>query len=187
MADAENRLREIIIEKYGSLKKFCETIDMPWTTLDSILKRGIANSNITNVMKITRELNINTELLASGIIKPLNGEELIDYFYDTINKIIELIRQKGYVVIDSGNPQDNTIIIKDKLNNTIKITTEDDLVSIYENVTSNNSERLISELLDINQPTTLAAHFEGEQYTDEEMEEIMQFAEFVKNRKNKDA
>ena len=26
---------------------------MPWTTLDSILKRGIANSNITNVLKNT--------------------------------------------------------------------------------------------------------------------------------------
>lgn len=39
-----------------------------WTTLDSILKRGIANSNIINVMKITKELNIDTESLASGII-----------------------------------------------------------------------------------------------------------------------
>lgn len=68
MAETEIKLREIILEKYGSLKKFCEIIDMPWTTLDSILKRGIANSNITNVMKITKELGIDTESLASGII-----------------------------------------------------------------------------------------------------------------------
>lgn len=34
----------------------------------------------------------------------------------------------------------------------------------------------------IPQPTTLAAHFEGDEFTDEEMEEIIQFAEFVKNR-----
>ena len=32
-------------------------------------------------------------------------------------------------------------------------------------------------------PTTLAAHFEGDEYTEEELEEIRQFAEFVKNRK----
>ena len=38
--------------------------------MDSILKRGIANSNITNVMKITKELEIDTESLASGEIKP---------------------------------------------------------------------------------------------------------------------
>ena len=54
MAETEIRIKEIIIEKYGSIKKFCETINMPWTTLDSILKRGIANSNITNVLKITK-------------------------------------------------------------------------------------------------------------------------------------
>ena len=41
---------------------------MPWTTLDSILKRGVANSNISNVMKITRELGVDTESLASGTI-----------------------------------------------------------------------------------------------------------------------
>ena len=33
------------------------------------------------------------------------------------------------------------------------------------------------------QPTTLAAHFDGDEYTDDEMNEIKQFAEFVKNRK----
>ena len=68
MAETELKIKAMIIEKYGSLKKFCEIINMPWTTLDSILKRGIANSNITNVMKITKELRIDTESLASGII-----------------------------------------------------------------------------------------------------------------------
>ena len=61
MEITEMKIREMIIERYGSLKKFCETIQMPWTTLDSILKRGFANSNITNVMKITKELGIDTE------------------------------------------------------------------------------------------------------------------------------
>lgn len=33
------------------------------------------------------------------------------------------------------------------------------------------------------QPFTIAAHFEGKGFSDDEMEEILQFAEFVKNRK----
>lgn len=44
------------------------------------------------------------------------------------------------------------------------------------------------ELLGINTPShtpVLAAHFEGDQYTEEELEEIRQFAEFVKNRNKK--
>ena len=32
-------------------------------------------------------------------------------------------------------------------------------------------------------PTTLAAHFDGDEYTEEELDEIRQFAEFVKNKR----
>lgn len=31
--------------------------------------------------------------------------------------------------------------------------------------------------------STIAAHFDGDEYTEDELEEIRQFAEFVKNRK----
>ena len=40
------------------------------------------------------------------------------------------------------------------------------------------------ELLGINiEPTTLAAHFDGEEYTEDELDEIRQFAEFVKGKR----
>ena len=90
------------------MKKFSEKIDMPWTTLDSILKRGIANSNITNVLKITRELGLDSEKLVDGII----------------------------------------VFTQDK-------------------------------------PTTIAAHFDGDEYTEDELDEIRQFAEFVKGKRGK--
>lgn len=109
MEETEVRLKEMIIYRYGSLKKFCETINMPWTTLDSILKRGIANSNITNVIKITKELGIDTESLASGII-----------------------------------------------------------------VNSNSQNE---------QPQTIAAHFDGNEYTEEEIKKINEFAAFVKTQR----
>ena len=106
MQELESKIKELIISRYGSLKKFSEKINMPWTTLDSILKRGIANSNITNVLKITRELGLDAEKLVDG------------------------------------------------------------------------------ELLFIsNESTTLAAHFDGEEYTEDELDEIRQFAEFVKNKR----
>ena len=106
MGDTEIRLKELITSKYGSMKRFCEIIDMPWTTLDSILKRGIANSNITNVMKITSELQIDTESLASGII--------------------------------------------------------------------------VNAAPRFPEPTTIAAHFDGSEYTEEELDKIKEFAAFVK-------
>lgn len=34
-----------------------------------------------------------------------------------------------------------------------------------------------------NKPNTIAAHFDGDEYTEEELEEILQFAEFVKAKR----
>lgn len=34
-----------------------------------------------------------------------------------------------------------------------------------------------------NEPHTLAAHFDGDEYTEDELKEIKQFAEFVKNKR----
>lgn len=33
-------------------------------------------------------------------------------------------------------------------------------------------------------PSTLAAHFDGDEYTESELDEIKRFAEFVKNKRN---
>lgn len=38
---------------------------------------------------------------------------------------------------------------------------------------------------DSKEPTTIAAHFEGDDFTEEEMDDIRAYAEFVKNRRNK--
>lgn len=46
----------------------------------------------------------------------------------------------------------------------------------------------VNDMYDIKtdpQPTTLAAHFDGDEYTEDELDEIRQFAEFVKNKRAK--
>ena len=35
----------------------------------------------------------------------------------------------------------------------------------------------------VDQPITFAAHFDGDEYTEDELDEIRQFAEFVKNKR----
>ena len=68
MKNIENELKDLILDKYGSLSEFCKKIDLPWTTLDSILKRGVDKANIRNILKITSELKIDVECLANGEI-----------------------------------------------------------------------------------------------------------------------
>lgn len=48
-------------------------------------------------------------------------------------------------------------------------------------ISSDDLESMVSQ--DEEQPMTIAAHFDGDEYTEEELDEIKQFAEFVKNRK----
>lgn len=59
----EDKLKSIIIEKYGSIRQFAFKIDVPYTTVDSILKRGIDNSNVGNVIKMCKALNISIDNL----------------------------------------------------------------------------------------------------------------------------
>lgn len=75
MGPLEIELKEMIINRYGSLAKFASEIDMSWTTLDSILKRGILKANIVNVLKITGELGIDTEKLSEGQIVHIPSHE----------------------------------------------------------------------------------------------------------------
>ena len=57
----EDKIKELIIEKYGSVRQFALKIDVPYTTIDSILKRGIDNSNVSNVIKMCKALNISID------------------------------------------------------------------------------------------------------------------------------
>lgn len=70
MKNIEQQLKYLILDKYGSLNQFCEKIELSWTTLDSIFKRGIRNARISSIMKICSELHIDCESLYQGSITP---------------------------------------------------------------------------------------------------------------------
>ena len=66
----EADLKQLIIDRFGSLSKFSEAIDMPWTTLDGVIKRGVNKANITSLIKICEGLNIGCESLYYGRLLP---------------------------------------------------------------------------------------------------------------------
>ena len=63
----EQQLRELIELKYGSVRQMVLKIDMPASTINSILNRGILKSNVDNIFKICSALDIRPESLAEGI------------------------------------------------------------------------------------------------------------------------
>lgn len=72
----ENKLKDLILNRYHSIREFTIAIDMPYTTMDSIFRRGIGNSSVTNVIKICKALGISADALADGKIEPIASKRL---------------------------------------------------------------------------------------------------------------
>lgn len=73
----EEKLRELILSRYKSLRDFVQHADMSYSTVDSILRRGIANSSLTNILKLCKALNISADELANNMI--VTNAEVKDY------------------------------------------------------------------------------------------------------------
>ena len=73
------------------------------------------------------------------------------------------VAKSTYSLYESGNREPNVQTIK-RIADVLNVSADD--------------------LLGLNdEPITIAAHFDGDDFTEDELDEIRQFAEFVKNRK----
>ena len=68
---AEDKLKELILKRYHSVREFTIAHDIPYTTIHSIFKRGIGNSSVSNIIKICKALGISADALADGEISPI--------------------------------------------------------------------------------------------------------------------
>lgn len=59
----EEKLKELIIKKFGTVKEFSRAIHLPYTTIRSILERGVFNAKLENVILICKGLGITSEEL----------------------------------------------------------------------------------------------------------------------------
>lgn len=64
----ENDLKNLILSRYKSIREFCFAIDIPYSTIDSILKRGIENAGSGKIIKICKHLKISADELIAGKI-----------------------------------------------------------------------------------------------------------------------
>ena len=87
----EDRLRKYILTKYRSLREFSQKIDMPYSTINTIMKRGIDNSSVNNIIRICQALNISTDDLVNGRIV---SNSVCDSGTIRIEDIMEETKQK---------------------------------------------------------------------------------------------
>ena len=64
----EETLKSHIIERYGSVRAFALKADVAYTTVITILQRGINNASLTSIKRICDALNISPDKLSEGEI-----------------------------------------------------------------------------------------------------------------------
>ena len=71
----EDKLKQCIIENYGTVNDFCSCIGMPTSTMFTILKRGVLCSSTTTMLKICSTLGIDLKALTLGEILYVSQEK----------------------------------------------------------------------------------------------------------------
>ena len=64
----EEQLRHFILAQYKSVRAFSKAVGLPNPTVESILKRGLENASVGNVIKICKFLQISADGLSDGEI-----------------------------------------------------------------------------------------------------------------------
>lgn len=122
----EDKLKKLIVCKYGSMVNFSKEIDMANSTLATIMKNGIHKASVTNVIKICQALGISADELAHDKIVPVDSDVKNTASKTELNELIAYteknIDQFRYLTID-GKPLSNEEIeiLFDGLNVTIGI------------------------------------------------------------------
>lgn len=66
----EELLKSYILKQYRTVKDFSVAIGLPYTTIDGILRRGVMNTRVENMIRVCQFLGISLDALVAGRIEP---------------------------------------------------------------------------------------------------------------------
>ena len=107
----EEKLKNMILEQYSSIREFTIKIDMAYSTLNSILTRGISNATLSNILKICDALHISADALADGRIEYINRQnrqdatDIADILANTKKQLLT-----DHALMFNGKPADDEAI-----------------------------------------------------------------------------
>lgn len=119
----EEKLKDFILSKYRSLREFTQEIGMPYSTMTTILKRGIDNSNVQNIIKICQALEIKADDLAEGNIVPIerhntDSVRIEDILFELTQK---LLNTDGLTIDDQPATKEDVYLIISTLDTAMEI------------------------------------------------------------------
>lgn len=117
----EDQLRALIVAKFGSLKKLTEIYDIPYSTLQTVLKRGVQNAGIGTLRILSDALDITLDGLSNNLIEykdpelhTNNSEDyLFLYKYNQLDKhgkeLVNIVLNSEFERVQKEEP--NNVII----------------------------------------------------------------------------
>lgn len=94
----EEFLKTLIENRDGNVKSFSERIKVPYTTVRTILEKGVGNARVDNVIKICNGLNIKPEELNKNI-------EYSTFISDTVTNMTKLQPPRQEKVLNYAEEQ----------------------------------------------------------------------------------
>lgn len=88
----EDRLRQLMELKSGNIRAFAIDADIKYTTLRSILERGVMKANVENIFKIAEHLGMTAEEIAELD----TDNNIVGNIMDTVVQLVENRQQKVY-------------------------------------------------------------------------------------------
>lgn len=111
MISIEERLKDLIKERYNSISEFSRVCGLPGTTIRSVLSRGIYTATLSNILKICEALHISADALANGEIEYVTNPALKDEI-DVSEILANTKRQllSDHALMFNGKPVDEESI-----------------------------------------------------------------------------
>lgn len=102
MKDLETELKRLMILKSGSVRAFAIDNEIPYTTLRSMLSRGVMSTNVSNVIAICKALNIRPESLEEENLRFWDEQHIVHGPNNGLNG-----QNHGSVTINNGTSKEN--------------------------------------------------------------------------------
>ena len=108
----EDKLKQLILSRYSSVKSFAEENGMPYSTVRSILERGIMNANVENAIKICSALGIRPEIFSPLLATQNEHPEILTIYNQLEEPKQEKVLDYATVLLNEQNNMKTSTVLE---------------------------------------------------------------------------
>lgn len=75
-ATPEEKLRNVILDRYRSVRAFCNVHNLPYSTIDNVFKRGVGSVSMSTATQLCRALELDLSAFGKGQIFVQRGDAM---------------------------------------------------------------------------------------------------------------